>query len=80
MTQVVTMFEPVATTNSVTCQARIGEQLPLADRDWDKLYQVLTTLRENALKFTEPGGRSTLTHVCRRGVGSSCVSGIRAAE
>ncbi len=47
--------------NEVELAAPPGDQPALAYADRDKLAQVLINLTENAIKFTPPGGRVTVT-------------------
>jgi signal transduction histidine kinase len=56
VTDVVEGFRTIAREKSITVQARHEKALPTVPGDRDKLYQVLTNLIQNAIKFTPRGG------------------------
>ena len=58
---VVEKFTPQAGTAGVELQVGVPENLPALNADGDRLAQVFNNLVDNALKFTPPNGRVTLS-------------------
>ena len=54
------ILEPRAQQRGVTLTADVAADLPPVAADHDRLQQVLINLLDNAVKYTEPGGRVTL--------------------
>jgi two-component system phosphate regulon sensor histidine kinase PhoR len=79
--EVIVSFKPQADRKGVTLSAELYADLPLMRADRDRIYQVITNLVHNAIKFTHPGGavlisteiseNSVLVKVSDTGVGIS---------
>lgn len=54
--EVVELLQPLAKERQLTLHAEIIDPIPLIQADRDKLFQILTNLITNAIKFTEPTG------------------------
>lgn len=61
MDGVVQRIRSVAEKKGVRLDGRVAPQLPLVRADQEKLRWVLLQLADNAIKFTPPGGRITLS-------------------
>ena len=49
-------FQPLARLKSISMEVTATEGMPTVHADRDKLYEVLSNLLDNAIKFTPPGG------------------------
>jgi signal transduction histidine kinase len=54
-------FEAPAAEHRITLLTEVPEQLPPVSADVDRLLQVLSNLLGNAIKFTQPDGRVTVS-------------------
>lgn len=64
--QAVERMRPLADRQGVNLLLRLGAELPPVEADPDRIQQVVLNLVHNAVKFTPPGGRITVS-VERRG-------------
>jgi two-component system phosphate regulon sensor histidine kinase PhoR len=79
--EVIASFKPQADRKSVALSAKLFTDLPLIRVDKDRIYQVITNLVHNAIKFTHSGGsvlistevseNSVLVKVSDTGIGIS---------
>jgi signal transduction histidine kinase len=58
------MLEPQARERNVALSCDVPDDLPPIEADRDRILQVFSNLIGNAIKFTEPGGRVTVTAAC----------------
>ena len=78
---VIARFKPQAERKGVTLSANLFTDIPLVKADKDRIYQVITNLVHNAIKFTSQNGEvnistelsenSVLVKVCDTGIGIS---------
>ena len=59
--EVIARFNPQAERKSVALLAELFVDLPLVRADKDRIYQVITNLVHNAIKFTPSNGRVTIS-------------------
>ncbi|MFQ5949614.1 MAG: ATP-binding protein, partial [Nitrospiria bacterium] len=59
--EVVNAIRPIAAEKNLKVVLNKFEGKSQLQGDWDKLEQVITNLLDNAIKFTPPGGRITIT-------------------
>ena len=59
--EVLSEIEPARARAGVAVELRVPEDLPPATADRERIHQVLFNLVDNALRFTPPGGRVTLS-------------------
>jgi two-component system, OmpR family, sensor kinase len=71
---IIDKFTPLAQKMGIQLELNVPVELPALIGDGDRLAQVFTNLVDNALKFTLPGGKVTLSAVSARTEMELCVS------
>ncbi|MEE8403616.1 MAG: ATP-binding protein [Candidatus Hydrothermarchaeaceae archaeon] len=72
--RVIDEFEPIARRKNIVVESRIDEGLPRVSADYHEMGHVVRNLLNNALKFTDGGGRVTVDAREEKGMVEICMA------